>query len=289
MRLRPICIVCVAFLAVLLGGCGGGAQQGSVEDLLEEGWRAYSTGDFDFAVQTFESAERKPGLTPEQHFSALLGVATTYHLRSNPDLEQARAWYERLGELPAGEAKRQSLFGLGLIDLAQGKGGSGQTKLVRLIQDFPESMEANEAVIHVADSLLRPSAKGGEPGQFELAGSAMVDRGLNMLEERLRGYPHNPLAAAMHLMLAVEYIELEQFAKAVEHLQAAELEGIAGVRMQSVNLWRIARIAQMELKDYGLAEQYYARYVEEFPRTTLYYRASRSLDRVRALKAEEGS
>jgi len=288
-RFRLIGIVLLALLGATLGACGRGAERGGVEDVLKEGWRAYSTGDFDFAIQKFESVGEAPGATPEQHFSALLGLATSYHLRSNPDFEQARLWYERLGELKTGDAQRQSLLGLGRVDLAEGKSGAGQTNLVRLIQDFPDSVEANEAVVHVADSLFKPTGKDSEPGQFSLAGGAAVERGLNMLEERLRAYPHNTLATTMHLMLAGKYIELQQFEKAVGHLLAAEEEGIAGVMLQSVTLWRIARIADLELKDYDLAERYYAKYAEEFPRTTLYYRATKSLERVRALKKEGGA
>jgi len=288
-RFRLIGIVLAALLGATLGACGRGAESGAVKDLLEKGWRAYSTGDFDFAIRKFESVGEAPGAAPEQQFSALLGLATSHHLRSNPDFEQARLWYERLGELKMAAAQRQSLLGLGRVDLAEGKSAAGQTKLMRLIQDFPESLEANEAVVHVADSLFKPTRRHSEPGQFSLAGEGAVQRGLNMLEERLRAYPHNALATTMHLMLAGKYIELQQFQKAVEHLLAAEEQGIAGVMLQSITLWRIARIAHIELKDYDLAERYYAKYAEQFPRTTLYYRATKSLERVRALKKEEGA
>ncbi len=269
-------------------GCGGGTPSGGLDAALEDGWKAFSTGDFDFAVKCFKTVESADAPTLEQTYSALLGLATSHHHRSNPDLARARSYYVRLGELDTDAARAQSLLGLGCVDMAAGESGQGQSELMSLMQDYPGSLEAGEAVVHMADSLFRPHGDDANPGEFTLAREAAVLRGLQTLEDWLAAHPDDRLASAMHIMLANKYIELSDFEKAVEHLVAADEAGIAGVKTRSVTLWRIGRIAEKELKDYELAETYYTRYVTEFERTVLFYRAAKSLERVQALKAGQG-
>lgn len=283
----PLLLIAMC-VASLLCGCGGGARSGDLDELLEAGWRAYSTGDFDFAVKCFQTVESADGATGDQTYSALLGLATAYHLQPNPSLAKARDYYDRLAQLDIEAARTQGLLGLARVALAEGETGEGQSKLMALMRDHPDSIEASEAAIHLADSLFRPHGDDARPGEFTLAGEGVVQRGLRTLEDWLAAHPDDPLASAMHIMLANKYIEMSDFEKAVEHLVAADEVGIAGVKTRSVTLWRIARIAQKELKDYELAETYYARYVAEFERTVLFYRAAKSLERVQALRAGQG-
>ena len=285
MTFRKSCLFVLLLVAVTACGCKGRSEAAGLDALLAEGWQAYSTGDFDFAATCFQRVEKAEGATVEQAYSALLGLATTYHLQPNPDLQKARDCYSRLGLIKSDSARRQSTLGLARVDLAAGRTTEGQSKLAALLRDSADSMEADEAAIHLADSLLAPRTDESKPGEFQIAPDGAVQRGLNVLEDRLTTHPHNPLASSMHMMLANKYIELRKFKEAVEHLLAAEKEGIAAERLRSVALWRIARIAEEQLKDYGLAEKYYARYVDEFSRTTLYYRALKSLERVRALNS----
>ncbi len=281
--------VVAAILAIFVScGCGGGTPSGGLDAALEDGWKAFSTGDFDFAVNCFKIVESADAPALEQTYSALLGLATCHHLRPNPDLARARSYYVRLAELDTDAARAQSLLGLGRLEMAAGKPGQGQSELMSLMQDYPDRLEASEAAVHLADSLFRPHGDDAKPGEFTLAREAAVLRGLETLEAWLGTHPDDLLASAMHIMLANKYIEMSDFEKAVEHLVAADEAGIAGVKTRSVTLWRIARIAQKELKDYELAETYYARYVAEFERTVLFYRAAKSLERVQALRAGQG-
>ena len=270
--------------AALASGCGGRSEAGSLEALLTRGWQAYSTGDFDYAVRCFQQVDNAQTATAEQTYSALLGLATTYHLETNPDFPKAREYYGRLGALDSDTARMQSAVGLARIDVAAGNAADGRARLTALIRDSPDSMEADEATIHLADAYFAPRTDESVTGGFRLPTQGSIQRGLETLEGRLASHPHNPLSSSMHMMLANKYIETKAFDKAVSHLLAADKEGIAAARLRSEAIWRVARIAEEQLKDYDLAEQYYARYVKEFDRTTLYYRALKSLERVRALK-----
>ncbi len=278
----------VVVLAALLCacGCGKGDAVGNVDAQLAEGWRAYSTGDFDYAVSVFEDVDSAARLSPEQAYSALLGLATTQHFRSVPKLPAAREHYVRLGELGTDLSRRESLLGLARVDMAEGETLEAQRKLGIILRDFPESLEADEAAIQLAEFLLRPEIIDKEPGRFELPSPALVQRAIATLQDRIRQRPDSRLLPAMHMMLANIYVQQRKFAEAVEHLVSAEEAGIAIIKTRAIVLWSIAQLAERELRDYELAERYYSAYVEEFSRSTLYYRAAEGLERVRDLKAE---
>jgi tetratricopeptide (TPR) repeat protein len=286
LAVRQQMAVALALLLLLLWGCGGGSASGDPDLLLADGWKAYATGDFDFAIQRFQSAAGAEGLTDQQRYSALLGLATTFHYQSNPDLARARDCYERLSKLDHPAAGRQSLLGLARVNMAEGRSMDARSQLAQIVEQYPDSHEADEAVLQLADALTRPGIDESTPGQFNPPSSALVERALGVLQARLDARPHNPLAPGMHMMMANIMIQQNDFGAAVEHLVAAEQEGIAVVRLRGIVLWRIARIAEKELKDYDLAERYYGLYVDEFQRTELYYRALKSLERVQELRKE---
>jgi tetratricopeptide (TPR) repeat protein len=278
-------VLLLAFLAVL-PGCGQASASGSVDQLLEQGWRAYSTGDFDFAVASFRKVEESGDLTQEQLSSALLGIATTYHLSTNPDLDRAREHYVRLEKLPLEAARRQGKMGKALVDLARGETASGQLLLTELINEFPQSGEADEAALYLADSLFKARRDAEAVGGWSFPPDSQVSRGLTLLEQRVSNRPDSRLRGVMHMTLAARYIERKEYRTGVEHLEAALEAGIVSTRTRATLCWQIARIAELELQDYPLAEKYYARYVENFERSQLFHRARLSLERVRKMQAE---
>jgi hypothetical protein len=286
---KTIHLLAVAAAVFLAAGCGKGAGEGGLDVRLGSAWRAYSTGDFDVAINAFSDVADAVDANDAQRYSALLGLATTHHLRTGPDLAGARQAYERLAKLGTPDARKQSILGLAQIDIAEGHEADGHTKLMALMKEFPSDREADEAAIYLAASLLGPAPAPDSDAGFKPPPTGRVERGVRVLEDRLQAYPDNSLAAPMHIMLANQYIQDGQMRLAVDHLIAGEKLGIAGVKTHSIVLWQIARIAENDLKDYDLAERFYERYTQEFKRTTLYYRALKSLERVRALKAQEGA
>jgi len=283
--IRSANIIAVLVVAALLG-CGGPDESGSVAERLAEGWRTYATGDFEVAEALFQGVLKRAGLSEEQRYSALLGLATAQHYKPKPDLKGALETYTRLGQPSLPAAVRQSLLGVGMVRLLDGNTPEGQAALSELIDRFPDSPEADEAVVQLADSLFRPQLdKEAETG-YRLASPAFIRRGKDLLSKRLESHPDNPLAAVMRMMLAAQLIEEQSYAEAVSHLRAALDFGIESARTRSTVTWQIARIAEKKLHDYALAEQYYAYYVENFRRSQLYYRALLSRDRMRKLLAE---
>jgi len=284
---RSLLAIVPALALIAIAGCGRSSDADGPTGALEQAWRAYSTGDFDFAKGLFQEVADAKGISQQQRFSALLGLATSCHLRPKPELDAARRYYSRLCELGMDVATREGLLGLGLVEIAAGQTAEGQGYLSRLIGQYPDSVEADEATIHLADSLLRARRDAGQASRFVLPSEPSARRATGLLEDRLQARPDCILASAMHAMLGNRYIQEGRFADAVDHLRAALDAGIESSKSEATIVWQIARIADLELHDRQLAEEYYQRYVNGFPRSALYYRARVSLERVRAVGASQ--
>ncbi len=283
---RYLRLALAVLLLALSAGCGAEAVLGEPEEALAAGWQAYSLGDFEFAETAFLHVTQDEEATEEHRYSALLGLASTHHFNTRPNLEAAARYYERLAGVAGERGARQSLLGLGMVELAREEVSRGRGHLHELIDLHPESREAGEAVLYLADSYFRPEEDGEAVGGFRPARASALQQGLEVLEERLSAHPDDPLASVMHMMLGRQYVQMAEFRRAVEHLQAALRLGVASETNRAEVTWQVARIAEMELQDYELAEEHYAIYARDFPRTQQYYRAARSLERVRELQQE---
>ena len=286
MRIARVLLLMVAAGCAVLG-CGGEPLGETPKEKLTTGWRAYSTGDWDFAVQAFRGVEKTPEASPAEQFSAVLGLATTYHQQPNPDLAAARDYYSRLPGLDPSRGTKLSLLGLARIDLKEGDRDLAIEKLEQLRSEFPDTVEADEATVHLAGILFDTRKDKSAPGGFALPPEEDVQRGIEALRERLDKRTDSPLASIMHRMLAGKHVERKQWAQAVEHLRAALTAGITSSRTESAILWQIARIAEMELKDYALAADFYQRFINASRRHVLYHRAHLSLERVKELMGNQ--
>jgi hypothetical protein len=284
---RALQTIAILALAALLIGCGGQASTGNVGQLLNDGWRAYAIGNFDPAAASFQRVVQDGKATDEQRYSALLGLAVSVQYQPTPDLDAALQYYEQLAQLKVTPAVPQSMLGIGMVYVAQGRVEEGRAELSRLTQQFPDSEEAGEATMQLANSLFRPAPDDKAVGGYRLADPAFVQRGMALLERRLAAYPSSPLAAAMHMMLASELIEQQSFKEAVTHLEAALKAGVESSTTRGSITWQIARIADEKLHDYALAEKYYGDYAEKYKRTQLYYLAQLSRDRMEKLLAAQ--
>ncbi len=287
MRNGSLHILGTLILVALLAGCGSQAGSGSLDQSLSEGWKAYAMGDFDTASNRFSRVTGDAAATQDQLYSALLGQAAAAQYRPSPDLDQALDCYQRLGRVQTKSAVPQSMLGIGMVYVSQGKVQDGQAELTDLTKEFPDSDEAGEATVQLANSLWRPTPDGKAPGGYRLADKAQVQRGMDLLEKRLQAYPKSPLAAVMHMMLASQLIEQEAYKEAVAHLEAALEAGVQSSTTRGSITWQIARIAEDKLHDYALAEKYYADYADKYDRTQLYYLAQLGRDRMKAMLAKK--
>jgi len=297
-RIRAFPIVLALMVVALPYGCGPSAGDGGVGELLDQAWLSFSSGDFDYSEARFRQVLADRVLADEQRHSALLGLATVYHLRSTPDLPKALEKYRELTALGTDEARRDGLLGMGLVGLSLATSESkGAEKLAGFVRDareslaavmasFPDTIQADEAALHLGQSYTIPYTT-VENGVFAVPNAATVERGRKVLADWLARRPDNPLAASMHMTLGSIYIGRGDLAKASEHLIRCEELGIQAPRTREAVLLQIARIADHELKDYARAEKYYAIFVRDFRRSLYYYRATLDLGRVRKLIADQ--
>ena len=284
---RSLIVAAVAVVLAAVTSCGGGGVSGTPDSLLEEGWRAYSTGDWDVVVEAFEAVEKAASVSDEQILSARLGLASTYHYGTNPDLSKAAAYYSGLNSLGTDTAQRLGMLGVAQVQRAEGNRTAALESFERVRTQYPDTLEADEATIHVAEILFEPVPDKDQVGGFALPTQRAISQGLGMLEAWLEHRPDSPLAPTVHRLIASRYLVSKDYRAVVDHLQTALEKGVVSAQTVSSTLWQIARIAELELKDYALAEHYYERFVKEARRNALYYRATLSLERVRRLKAEQ--
>jgi tetratricopeptide (TPR) repeat protein len=284
-RVLPIAVVLA--LAALLAGCGGEAGSGDLDSLLGEGWRAYGMGNFGGAHSFFDAVAQDERASDQQLYSSVLGLAVTALYQTTPDLNAARQYYERLATVHVDGAVAQSMLGIGNVYIAQEKSGEAQVELANLVRQFPDSEEADEATLLLADCLFRPTPDDKAVGGYRLASPALVQRGINALEDRLRTHPNTSLAPVLHMVAASRLVDMGSYREAIVHLQAALELGVESSTIAGTLTWQIARIADKELHDYALAEKYYADFVAHNKRNQLYYLAMLSEKRMQQLLAEK--
>jgi tetratricopeptide (TPR) repeat protein len=281
--------------ATALGGCGRQSGSGATGRLLSEGWMAFSTGDFDIAADRFQTTLGQAHLADEQKHSALLGLATTYHLDPQPDLDKAQATFEELGRLNTDAARRDSLLGLGMVGLSQAAGESltdeervaiiaeARRNLAELLGSFPDSREAAEAAIHLAHSHTQPYPK-ADKGVFVVPTDATEQAGRRALADWLAAQPENELASTHHMLLGQMLVAERNYEEGVKELIRAHESGLISLQTRAAVVLHIATLAHKKLGDYDMAEKYYELFVREFPRSFYHYQAKERLDQVRAAK-----
>jgi tetratricopeptide (TPR) repeat protein len=284
---RALRIAVVLTLSALLAGCGGQAGTGNLDSMLGEGWRAYSLGAFDAAHATFAGVSEDKRANDKQLYSAVLGLAVTAQYQTTPDLDAALKYYNQLATINVEGVGPQSMLGIGTIYISQGKVAEGQVELTRLVQQYPDAEEADEATVQLANSLFRPTPDTNADGGYALASTGFVQRGIDLLEARLKARPNNSLAAVMHMIAGSKLVDQGVYDQSVTHLRAALDLGVASSTIAASVTWQVACIADEKLHDYELAEKYYADFADKNKNNQLYYVATLRKERVEKLLAEK--
>jgi len=139
----------------------------------------------------------------------------------------------------------------------------------KIIADFPDTPSAYEATLRLGVNLL-----------WRSDGRSRKEGG-KILEAFIAAHPRHPIAVPMHLALADAAITREQFKRAVDHLVAAYEKGIIPFRRRMRAVYQIGNIAYLKLKDFKLAEKYYAIGVEQYRNWVGSYEAAERLEKIR--------
>ncbi len=290
-------IVAIALATCCLMVCwscgGGGGIGGASTELLKSAWLDFTTGDFPSSQAKFKGVISRASATGAQRHSALLGLASCYQLRPNPDLDLAKATFEDLALQDSPAAKRDALLGLGQLELAFSNGEkmelderiahlrAARSHFTTLLADHPDSLAADQAVVHLAESYNMPFLTGDE-GIFAVPDDETVQKALEVLNERIAENKRPEMRAVLQLMVGKIFVQLGESQKAVSMLKQA-VDGIAVPRTREQVVWQIARLSERDLKDKKQALEYYSVYAESFRRSVLWYRATQ---KVKQLSAE---
>lgn len=290
MRIAKLAAASAMLVVMLAAGCSDPMAEMPVDQLLAEGWMSFSTGDFEISRRYFAAAEARPGTTPEQKHSAILGLATAHQLDPRPDMDAADAAFQRLGDVPTEGARRDSLMGLGQVELGRALDETKKPEeriphlalargyFLQVLADYPDSLAADQAVIHIAETYLTPFAT-DDVGGFELPDLEMIARAEKAVEARLEVEASEDMAAATRVLLGRIQIALGKYGEAVENLKIAE-PLVSVPRIREGVVWQIANLSEARLNDTAQAIRYYQLFVDSFERSTLNYRAQLRVERL---------
>jgi tetratricopeptide (TPR) repeat protein len=282
--------------------------------LLAEAWDHVEHVNYPAAQEAFEKVEEalRGRAARAQRAEALYGLGHLWqYRRPGTDISKAKALYRRaaeeFGDTPCGPLALMALARLAdAPEYERDRDRDGARKLYRqILARHPGTFVADEAVLRLALTYLE------DPGDRKAE-----EAGIGMLAGHLDSRPGNFLAAAMHMQLGSVYQGRGEFQKAVDHwiaadaadAQAAEAELTPQQRdlpperradrisqnrvmdrsTRAAVYFRIAKVAEKKLRDYGLAVQWYERIVYEIQRDNKYYVSKLSAERCRKLAKEAG-
>jgi len=295
-------IVSTVLMACCLTACWscGGEVNGTPSELVARGWQNFTLGDFPECEKNFTTAlvQAQPAATAKQRHSALLGLASCYQLRPNPDLALAMATFKKLGEEELPDAKRDASLGLGQTTLALTADESitleariallaeARVHFTDVLTNHPDSLAADQAVIHIASSYNMPFVM-ETAGEFAAPDDATAHRAIAALDARLKQNKRPEMRPVLFMLMGHIHLQLGESREAVSALREAVGE-IKVPRTREQLVWQIARLCDRDLKDKKLALEYYELFAREAERSVLRYRAIQKAEKLRAELKESG-
>lgn len=282
-RTTSIGLVTILGVALTLNACRKSSFQLEGQTPLEAAWNDYVLGEFDRAIERFESlrAEEAPGSDLWCH--ATYGLATTWNLRRpGEDPVKARQYYkELLAIAPKHDLAAWSDLALArmlhLVPVGQDPDYEEVRKAYREVMNrYPGHLAAQEAFLYSCSTLIASM----DPDQTRLA--------LTELEKYVENPKHAFLGPAWSL-IAVGSQTLGDH----ERRLYAELRSLETTEVDPTNpftefawqYWNIATIAEFEVGDFETARQYYRKLIENYPQDIRIYGAKQALKRMDELEA----
>lgn len=195
--------------------------------------------------------------------------------RPNGDPEKAKAKYrEILARMPASPEAPWALLALARMNdlgVLQSDPKAAVEGYRQVMEDYPSSDAAHEAAIHLPLALWEAQGKDG------------AREGVSILAKWLADHPHPGYAGIAELELGkLHRYPLENHQEAVSHLRKALAAGLQSEPLRSSTIWTIAALSEHSLGNPEEATEYYTRFLQEFPRHSLSFRAKQALKRLGA-------
>lgn len=265
--------------AVVIAGCGPGSASAKTPDqLIEQGLDELARYEFAEAYETFAQVRAKAPAGSDARRKATFGQAVACHQwqpASEALIREAEGIYIQLADEGAGEEAVQALLRLGrLAELSDYFGDKEDLPKAREIYQqvmtrWPQHPEAGEAGLRLAAAW----AQSLDP--------ADVRKGIEVIETWLKAHPEEPKAAIMLQYLSeLHWSFLKDAKSAVASLVEADRRGFDCDGREWQYCWRIARLAEEQLKDRDLAIRYYRKIIIDYPKSGSAWESQQELKRL---------
>ncbi len=282
-QMFPLPFLCLALLALGLGGCSKAPRQTEQDDALQRAWDQYRYGDFDSAVTTFSDVASRAPEGSEKRTAALFGLGTTWDLRRpNEDTARAADFYRQTAEAaPESELAAWSLLALARMEQLKPVGKEPDLAAVlagyqKVIDRFPTHPAGQEAFLYQQAARL---------AEFDL-GEAR--RALAALEAFLREHAESRYTSSAHGLMgkAHEILgdERRALAESIISLETREFDPRNPKRDNAAAYWGIASRAEFRLGEFDRARDYYRRLIKEYPEDQRVFPAELALRRMDELE-----
>lgn len=239
---------------------------------LQEAWDEYGYQAWKNAARLFAGVEAAATATPEEKLQARFGLALIRQYQMpGQDPEGAVSLHKQLlDEVPADSPLRVAVLEeLGSCYLDKPAANVAKARdyfRMALAEAPPGSFAAQDAALRLLASYMRR------------ANRADFQEGLKVADDllpQLKGGKLESVAHGLAAQLAYSNGDLPRFAA---ELQAQEKAGIENRSIRGRVLFQIARVSEVEFKDYKKAEQFYRRLHDEMPSSDQAYFAGLRAD-----------
>lgn len=265
--------------AVAIASCGAGpASLKTPDQLVEQGLDELGRFEFAEAYETFALVRAKAPVGSEIRRKATFAQAVACHQwqpASEEQIQEAESLYLQLAEAGEGDEAVQSLLRLGrLAELSDFFGDKEDLPKAREIYQqvmtrWPQRPEAGEACLRLAAAWA------------QTLDPADVRKGVEVIGAWLKTHPDEPKAAIMLQYLSeLHWTFLKDAKSAVACLVEADRRGFDCDGREWQYCWRVARLAEEELKDRDLAIRYYRKIVIDYPKSGSAWESQQELKRL---------
>jgi len=274
------------WLCLLAGGCRPQAAANPAQQ-VRVGWERYRMGEFNQAVEAFESVLAATASKPTDplHIQALYGLATAWNLR-RPGEDPARAaeLYRKVVELaPASDEAAWSMLGLARMKHLVPVGQEPDYPAVRkayqgVIDRFGDHLAAQEAFLYQQSTLVA-TLNGNDARQA-----------LSALGEYIRAHPKSQFLSPLYGLVAECHEILKQprqrLDASIKALETREIDPTNPNMDNTGTYWSLATLAEFDVGDFPTARKYYKLLIDEYPTDIRVHACEQALQRMDEMEAK---
>jgi tetratricopeptide (TPR) repeat protein len=275
---------------VCIGGCKETTRQGTPEQLLAEGWKFYRLGEYNIALECFDTAAEKAESKSDMQLQAIYAQANTWNLRRpGEDLAKAEHFYKQIIETsPAHDLAAWSSLALArmkhiAVSCSTEIGPEPDYTVAfdsykQCIEKYPNHPAAEEALVFQQMTLI--STFNPEKTQ----------RAADTLEKFLSEHPKTVYCSAAYGLLAYAYRTLKQPEKQlnaqIKSCEQEEIDPLNPGTDKAIVYWGVATTAEFDAGDFETARKYYRLLIEQYPSDLRVFGAKQAITRMDELEAK---